>query len=179
MNRIFKIAIVTLLSLILMGTVQVKALSENDLLKKLTSSYDINGYTFQLSEGDKALVKRYLDENEISSADADYIATKIDEAIQILKDSGATDFSDFSKLPSATKNKLKSLVTDIASNTSVKATVKKGSVVIYNADGSVFAEITKLVKNTGSSMYVIPALALLIIATGAFIITRKPRKTNA
>ena len=179
MKNVFKIAMIALVCFILAGTTQVSALSERDLLKKLTAAYNINGYNFQLSEGDKALAKRYLDENNVSATDADYIANKIDEAINILKSSGATNFSDFSKLPAETKSKLKSLVTDIASNTSVKATVKKGAVVVYNADGSVFAEMNKLVKNTGSNMYVIPVLALLIVAVSAFTLTRKQKKQNA
>lgn len=179
MKNVIKIALVALISFVLIGTVQVKAMSESELLSKLSATYDINGYKFHMSESDKALAKRYLDENNVSAKDADYIAAKVDEAVKILRDSGAKDLSDFSKLSSATKSKLKALVADIASNTSVKATVTKGAVVIYNADGSVFAEMNKLVKDTGSEMYVIPALALLVVAAGGVVITRKLRKTNA
>ena len=154
------------------------AMSESDLLAKLTASYDINGYTFQLSGGDKALAKRYLDENEVSSKDADYIAGKIDEAISLMRKSGAKDFSDFSKLPSSLKSSLKKLVQDVASNTSVKATVTKGKVVIYNADGTVFAEMSKLVKNTGSEFEIIPLLALFVSIIG-IVVVYKNVKANA
>lgn len=179
MKKILKLALTSFASFMLIAVIHVNAMSESELLTKFTSSYDINGYKFHLSESDKVLVKRYLDENEVSAKDADYIAGKIDEAIKILRDSGVTDLSNLSKLPSSTKSKLKALVTDIASNTSVKATVNKGAVVIYNKDGSVFAEMTKLVKDTGSNMYVIPALAILIVAAGAFVIVRKPKELNA
>ena len=154
------------------------AMSESDLLAKLTASYDINGYTFQLSGGDKALAKRYLDENEVSSKDADYIAGKIDEAISLMRKFGAKDFSDFSKLPSSLKSSLKKLVQDVASNTSVKATVTKGKVVIYNADGTVFAEMSKLVKNTGSEFEIIPLLALFVSIIG-IVVVYKNVKANA
>ncbi|MBR3229955.1 MAG: hypothetical protein IKF91_03915 [Bacilli bacterium] len=154
------------------------AMSESDLLAKLTTSYDINGYTFQLSGGDKALAKRYLDENELSSKDADYIAGKIDEAISLMRKSGAKDFSDFGKLPSSLKSSLKKLVQDVASNTSVKATVTKGKVVIYNADGTVFAEISKLVKNTGSEFEIIPLVALFVSIIG-IVVVYKNVKANA
>lgn len=155
-----------------------KAMSESDLLAKLTASYDINGFTFQLSGGDKALAKRYLDENEVSSKDADYIAGKIDEAISLMRKSGAKDFSDFSKLPSSLKSSLKKLVQDVASNTSVKATVTKGKVVIYNADGTVFAEMSKLVKNTGSEFEIIPLVALFVSIIG-IVVVYKNVKANA
>lgn len=154
------------------------AMSESDLLAKLTASYDINGFTFQLSGGDKALAKRYLDENEVSSKDADYIAGKIDEAISLMRKSGAKDFSDFSKLPSSLKSSLKKLVQDVASNTSVKATVTKGKVVIYNADGTVFAEMSKLVKNTGSEFEIIPLVALFVSIIG-IVVVYKNVKANA
>ena len=155
-----------------------KAMSESDLLAKLTASYDINGFTFQLSGGDKALAKRYLDENELSSKDADYIAGKIDEAISLMRKSGAKDFSDFSKLPSSLKSSLKKLVQDVASNTSVKATVTKGKVVIYNADGTVFAEMSKLVKNTGSEFEIIPLVELFVSIIG-IVVVYKNVKANA
>ena len=163
---------------LLFMTVSVSAMSESKLLDKLTAKYDINGVTFQLSESDRVLAKRYLDENEVSSSDADYIASKIDEAISAMKDSGAKDFTDFTKLPSALKTKLKKLVHDVASETSVKATVTKDNVVIYNTDGSVFAEIDGLVKNTGSKVNLVVPAAILVVTVGAFVLVKNV-KANA
>ena len=170
--------LMTIVVCVLFFGVSVKAMSESDLLKKLTSSYNINGYTFQLSEGDRVLAKRYLDENEVSSKDCDYIASKIDEAISLMKKSGVKDFSDFSKLPASLKSSLKKLVMDVASNTSVKATVSKGKVIIYNADGTVFAELSSLVKNTGSEFEIIPLVALFVSVVGIFLVYKNV-KTNA
>lgn len=170
--------LMTLLVCILFLTVGVKAMSEKDLLGKLTGSYDIKGVTFQLSESDKALAKRYLDQNEVSSKDAEYIASKVDEAISLMRKAGVKDFSDFSKLPKSLKNDLKKLVQDVASNTSVKATVTKGKVVIYNADGTVFAEMSKLVKNTGSDFQIIPLVALFVSIIG-IVVVYKNVKANA
>ena len=170
--------LMTLFVCVLFLTVGVKAMSEKDLLSKFTASYDINGNTFQLSESDKVLAKRYLDENEISSKDCDYIAGKVDEAISLMRKSGVKDFSDFSKLPASLKKDLKKLVQDVASNTSVKATVTKGKVVIYNADGTVFAEMTKLVKNTGSEFQIIPLVALFVSVVGIAIVYKNV-KANA
>ena len=179
MKNLIKIALVALTGFVLTATINVKAMSESELLQKFTATYNINGYQFHLNESDKVLVKRYLDENDVSAKDADYIAGKVDEAIKILRDSGAKDLSHFSKLPFSTRSQLKVLVKDIASNTSVKATATKGTIIIYNKDSSVFAEINSLVKETGSNMYVIPTIALVIVIAGAAVITRKLRKNNA
>ena len=54
---------------VLLGVLGVSAMSESKLLEKLTAKYDINGTTFQLSESNKVLAKRYLDQNEVSSSD--------------------------------------------------------------------------------------------------------------
>lgn len=151
-------------------TLNVSAMSENDLYAKFSATYNINGYNFSMSAGDKVLVKKYLDTYEVSSKDADYIAGKIDEAVALMRNSKVTDFSDFGKLPTSLKNSLKALVEDIAKNTSVKATVKKHAVVIYNPDGTVFAEITKLVKNTGINMSIIASLALVVVIAGAVVL---------
>ena len=163
---------------LLFMTVSVKAMSESKLLEKLTAKYDINGVTFQLSESDKVLAKRYLDQNEVSSSDADYISSKIDEAIATMRQSGVKDFADFTKMPASLKTKLKRLVQDVASETSVKATVTKDTVVIYNNDGSVFAEIDGLVKNTGSKINFIIPTAILVVVAGAFVLV-KNIKANA
>ncbi len=116
--------------------------------------------------------------SEVSSKDADYIASKIDEAIEIMKKSGEKDFTNFSKLPASLKKDLKKLVQDVASNTSVKATTAKGVVIIYNQDGTVFAEITGLVKNTGSNLNIIVPAAILVVALGAVVLVKNV-KANA
>ena len=156
----------------------VKAMSEDDLQAKFTKSYEMNGSTYSLSEGDKALVKRYLKQNEVSSKDCDYIAGKVDEAISLMRKSGVKDLSEFSKFPKSLKDDLKKLVEDIAANTKVKATTKKGSVVIYNTDGTVFAEITKFIKNTGTNVNIIPTVALFASILGIALVV-KNIKANA
>lgn len=164
--------------LLFVCSANVSAMSESDLYAKLTATYNINGYNFTISAGDKVLAKKYLDAYEVSSKDADYIAGKIDEAVSAMRNSGVNDFSDFSKLPKSLKDTLRKLVEDIAANTSVKATVKKGKVVIFNPDGTVFAEITKTVKNTGMNMSIIVSLALVVVIAGAIILI-KNAKVNA
>lgn len=163
---------------IVIGVAGVKAMSESQLLAKFTATYEINGYNFQLTDGDKNLARRYLDLYEVSEKDCDYIAGKIDQAVSEMRKSGVKDFSDFGKLPKSLKNVLKQLVLDVAANTSVKATVKNGKVVIFNPDGTVFAEISKLVKNTSSNLNIIASVALLVTAVGTVLIVRNV-KANA
>ena len=178
MKRFGKLITLFVLVFTLCGMVNVSAMSESKLLEKLTVTYDINGYKYTLRDGDKVLAKRYLDLYNVSSSDCDYIAGKIDEAVGAMRDSGVTDFSDFSKLPSSLRTKLKQYVFDIADNTKVKATVKKGKVVIFNPDGSVFAEVSGLVKPTFRTMNVIAVVALCVSTIGAVLLVRNV-KANA
>lgn len=158
-----------------------------------------------MTDGAKVLAERYLNQNPVSSTDADYIAGKIDEAVAAMRNSGVSDFSDLSKLPASLKATLKQLVQDIAANTSVKATVINGRVIIYNADGSKFAELSgfevennsgnnsgsssssnksgisnSVVKNTGANVDIVAASALLITALGsAFVVKNIKENANA
>ena len=96
--------------------------------EKLTKTYTVNGVTWGATDSQKVLVKRYLDQYEVSSSDAEYISGKIDEAIAIIKASGVKDLY---KLSRADKDKIIALVADISANTSVKASITKGNLVIY------------------------------------------------
>lgn len=175
MKRIF---IATLVFSLFFSITSVKAMSEADLQKKLTQNFTVAGQKVGIPSDTKVMVERYLKENEVSSKDADYIAAKVDEAIAILKEEGKTDFS---KLSVSTKNKLKALVSDISKNTSVKATVTKNSLVIYNPDGTVFAEVTHLVKQTGketSQIIIVGCVAFIVVTAGAYLVVRRVKTSK-
>ena len=175
MKRLF---FVGLIALFLVGTTNVNAMTEADLRKKLDESVTIAGEKYYLSTGDKKLADDYLAKYEISSDDCDYIAGKIDEAKAILTAEGKEIFS---KLSESTKNKLKKLVTDVSANTSVKGTVTSGSFIVLNSDGSTFAEITNLVKQTGSensNISIIAASAFIITLVGACLVVRQVKNNN-
>ena len=117
-----------------------------------------------------------LNKYNVSSSDADYIKARIDTAISILKDEGQTDFS---KLSSGAKDRLKALVVEISNNTSVKATVTNGSVVILDANGDTFFEVDNLVKQTGSGVTLTAVLAgvsVLIVAAGACLVVKQVKE---
>lgn len=178
MKKMKMFAALFVMLFVVIGISPVKAMSESQLYDKFAATYDINGSKYSLTAGDKLLVKRYLDTYDVSSKDCDFIAGKIDQAISEMRKSGVKDLSTFSKYPKSLKDTLKGYVLDIAGNTSVKASTKKGAVVIYNPDGTVFAEITKFIKPTGSTMNVTFVVALSAAVVGAVVLFRNV-KANA
>ena len=167
------LVLLLMVSCFLVGMKSTYAMTEKELLKKITKSYEVNGEKYSVDEDTKVLAKRYLDSYEVSSKDADYIAARIDEAVKIIQKSGKTNFKDFDK---DTKEQLKALVEKVSSKTSVKATVVKYSVVVYTPDGKKFAEVDKLVKQTGDTNIinaVIVSISLFIILAGTLYIKRE------
>ena len=126
-------------AMLLVGTLNVNAMSKDELKAKLTKAYTINGTTFQATSDQKVEIERYLSQNNVSESDADYIASKIDEAVAIIERGDATSFE---KLTKAEKNEIKALLTEVSNNTSVKVTAVKNGVKVYNLDGTVFTVAT-------------------------------------
>ena len=162
-------------AMLLVGTLNVNAMSKDELKAKLTKAYTINGATFQATCDQKAQIKRYLSQNDVSESDADYIASKIDEAIAIIERGNANSFE---KLTKAEKNEIKALLKEVSNNTSVKVTAVKNGVKVYNLDGTVFTVATAYkVKYTDT--YMIIALAGVVSIIGIAVIARKMKKANA
>ncbi|MBR3162067.1 MAG: hypothetical protein IKF19_04985 [Bacilli bacterium] len=142
-----KLLIVVLLFVI--GVANVKAISESELLDRLTKSYTVNGATFQATDEQKVLIERYLDQYEVSSADADYIVAKLEEVFSVLRNSGKTSFYDLS---SSEKQKIISLVADVAANTSIDCAIVNGNLVVYvpgSNRGKIFYESPVTPVKTG------------------------------
>lgn len=173
-----KLFFVGILAALFVGTTNVSAMTEADLRKKFDETVTINGNKYAVSDGDKKLADDYLAKYEVSSDDCDYIAKKVDEAKAILTAEGQEDLT---KLSESTKTKLKKLVSDVSANTSVKGTVTSGSVVILNSDGSTFAEVTSLVKQTGterSNIAIIAGVAFVITLVGACLVVKQVKNSN-
>ena len=172
MKRLFALSFAALVFIVGINTTY--AMSEAQLKEKMTQTFTINGVQYKMRDDNQVLLERYLNEYEVSSKDAEYIALRVDKAIDIIKAVGKTRIEDFSK---STKNELKALVEEISANTSVKATVTQGSIVIYKPDGSgVFAEINKLVKQTGlevNHMFIAVSISFIIVFASAFVVVRK------
>ena len=155
------------------GINSISAMTKEELKNKLTKAYTVNGEKYSIDETAKVLAARYLNQYEVSSKDAKYISDRIDEAVSIIQADGHTNMKDFSK---SSKEKLKKLVEKVSANTSVKATVMKNSVVVYTPDGEKFAEVDRLVKQTGIDTNLniaVISLSLVILLAGTIIILRK------
>lgn len=170
MKRLF---FVSLLVTLFFGAVNVSAMTEAELRKKFDETVTINGKKYSISDGDKKLADDYFAKYEISSDDCDYIAKQIDKAKEILTAEGKEDLT---KLSQSTKDKLKKLVANVSANTSVKGTVTSGSVIVLNEDGTTFAEVTHLVKQTGSevsNVAIIAGISFIITLVGACLVVKQ------
>jgi len=173
-----KVSLALLLAAGLLITTPVKAMTEAELKDKLTSSYTINGVTRQMDSGIAAQVERYLEKYEVSSGDCDYIAGKIDAAIELIQKGKATKWSE---LTASEIESLISMVNDISNKTSVKASLSKGGVlVIYESDGkTVFTKISGMIKDTDNSMSMMYMVGATISLVGLLVIVKKVVKANA
>jgi len=153
----------------------VSAMTKDELKNKLTGEYTINGVTWKVEADRVAEIERYLTQNEVSESDADYIASKVDEAVRLIESGNATSYS---QLSIREKDQLVALVNDVSNATSVKATVSKGILTVYNNDGTVFTKVTSIIKETGNTPYVL-MLAGAVSVIGILTIARKAKKVNA
>ena len=174
-----KITYVLLAVLLMFSVVTVNAMSEDELYDVLTKKYTINGDKWGVREGLKTYIKRYLDEFDVSEAHADYIKGKVDEALAILRKEGT---GDWDKLSAGAKDDLKKLVEDVSNNTSVKATITNGSLVIKNPNtGADFytSEADDIVKYTGSTnsmIALVAGISLLIVAAGSVLVVKQVKE---
>lgn len=167
--------IVAIVASLFFGITNASAMTESDLLAKFSKTYQINGVEFKAEPEALVLAEQYLQQYEVSSEDAIYISNKIDEVVNFIESGSATSKETLSN---ADKRKIIEVVNDISLKTSVKAAIEKGQLVIYNADGTEFARITDLVKNTGSNELVV-IVSSAITALGVLFIARKSKKANA
>lgn len=164
--------------LFLFSAIGVNAKTEAELKEILTQTITVGGSKYSLSDGDKVLVERYLNENEVSSAHADFIAERVETAKGIIQGQGNVDFKNY---PESVKQQLKELVNQISEGTTVNATLTRDALVIYNSDNSVFAEVTKLVKQTGtetSKMAIIAGVSILIVAVGTCLVVKQVKTSE-
>ena len=163
-----------LLAAVVFGLTSVSAMTEAELKEKLTQSYEVNGVTFQANDQQKVEIERYLNLYEVSSDDADYIYSKLQAALEILRASGKKSFYNLS---SSDKNRIVALVADVTANTSVDAAIVDGLLVIYEpgtTSGTVFYKSpVNPIAQTDSNRSVIVAGLGLISLLGLALAFRK------
>ena len=150
-------------------------MTKEELKEKIKNGYVINGEEFKLTEAQYVEVERYLNNNEISEKDINIISNKMDEAKNIIEDSGAKNISE---LPSEKKEELMGVVEDISSSTDIKISVNKDSISIYNSNGTLFTKVDDSVEYTDSFSPLVFASVILSIL-GLSIVTFKVVKENA
>lgn len=171
-----KLCVLLFAALLFVGVGRVNAMSENELKDALTQTIEINGTKVSVDGDTKAAIERYLNQYEVNSTDADYINTRINTAISILKSEGQTDFK---KLSASAKSDLKALVKEISDHTSVKATITNGTIVVLDANGDTFYEVNHLVKQTGSATTLtayVAGISVLIVAAGACLVIKQVKE---
>ncbi len=165
---------------VLLTTVSVNAMSKDELKDKLTKSYTINGVTYKLEAGNANMVKTYLEQNDVSEADCDYIASQVDKAVEIVKNAKVTDLS---KLSTSSKNELKALVNNVGANTKVPVSIKNGKLFVgyVNEPEKAFfndkVNVKTDVKYTNGNLVI--TIASVVAVIGIATIAVKAKKQNA
>lgn len=152
-------------------SVNAKAMDKNELYDVLTKEYIINGEKFQVSDDIKVLVERYLNNNELMSSDMNYISNKVSNIVDIIDDSEVKDIKDLNK---DDKNKIINIVKDVANKIDIKVTISDDNISIYNKDGSLFVEMTELIKYTDDTNYIV-YISGTIVLLGIIYVVRKLR----
>lgn len=170
-----KIFLAVLATVLFISATSVDAMTKDELKNKLTASYTVNGSSIQVSSSQATLIERYLQQNDISSSDADYIAKKVDEALAVMEAGNARSLNELTK---SEKNRIIAIIGDVSNKTAVKIKISKGNVLtIYNTDGTVFTVISDLIKYTDNSSMVV--LAGAISLAGMLLLVRTVAKTRA
>ena len=167
------------IALLFVGT-NVIAMTESELAAKIKKTYVVDGVELKITAAQETELERYLNKYELSSEDADYISSKIDQAIAIAQNAKAKSFTE---LTSDEVAQMMTIVSEISDNTSVKATLTKGGkLTIYEQDGTTpFTIITDKdngIQNTDNNYFII-VIASAISLLGIVVITKKVAGANA
>lgn len=157
-----------LVAVMLVGVINVKAMTESELKTKLENGFEINGEVIKPTAYQLQELERYFNKYEISDKDATFISEKVDEIYELAKNDKAKTFTNLS---STNKAKIVSIVAEISSQTSVKATLtNNGVLTIFESDGkTVFTKIVDkdIARQTGvSNALWIGALVISIFGIG-------------
>ncbi len=117
-------------ALFVFGLANVSAMTESELKTKLyNTTKEINGSVFKLTDEEKTLVERYVNQYEVKEADADLAVEKMEEAFNILKNSGKKKFQELSR---SDKDRITTIVTKLSADaTTVDCAIVNGQFVVY------------------------------------------------
>lgn len=181
MKKVLKIALIFVV-LVFCNITVARAATNEELINYATKDFDFNGSKVTLKAADKVKVKRYLEQHPVTEEVADQIIAKIDEGMNILRNSKVTDPTKLSK---AKKQEILALGQQAAKLAGAELTydAKTDAISIYR-DGVLVDQATTsdALVQTGSSnySYVVYAIAgVAVIAVAGFVVYTKKSKVNA
>ena len=165
------LSVILLIVMILTIATNVKAISSSELSSRLYSM----GAKYGMTQADKIKIDRYLADYPITSAQADQVLAKAEEAVHLMESAGVTDVRN---LTQEQKEKLRAIANEAASIVGVTLTYVSGTVEVYK-NGKLI-EVLGLsggkLAYTGNTdvnaLLVISSVAVLALAT-LFVAERK------
>ncbi len=175
MKKIMPIVIALVVSLCFATTASAKV--NETLLNYAKSTHKIAGKDVKLSNADIVRVERYLNENEVSDAEAKQIIAKMDEIVTILDKEGVTDLT---KLSDAKKEEVLNLAKEAAEVVGATLTYDNSSktLTVYQNGTKIEAiSLNPYLKQTGTSNIALVSLSGVAVVSVAAALYRK--KKNA
>ena len=165
------LSVILLIVMLLTVATSVKAVSNSELASKLYAL----GAKYGMTSADKVKIDRYLADYPVSSAEADQVLAKANEATQLMESAGVTDYK---KLSSEEKDQLKSLANEAASIVGVTLTYSDGEIDVYK-DGKLIETLGSTsggnlayTGNDVNAVLVVSSVAVIALAT-IFVAKRK------
>lgn len=171
MRKSVKICLL-LVAVLMLFTASVSATTTDELVEYLSKEHTVAGKKVKISAENKVKLERYFKEYPVSSAEADSIIVKVEEAKKIMDDAGV---SDPTKLSQADKDKIIDLANEVADILDVTIEYNSGEVKVYKEGtliGTVSINQGKLVY-TGNSSNTIVAISIVAVVAAAMYIMKK------
>ena len=130
MKRFLQMALVLVVSLGFVAN--VNAATEQELIDHVSKSYSVAGKNVRIRDEYINQLRQYLNEQELSSADAQAIIDDFDTAVGIMQ---AGKVTDPTKLPKADRQQLLDLGKDAASRLGISVTYSNGKLLLVDATG--------------------------------------------
>lgn len=155
-----------LILFVLLATVAttVNATTSNELADKL---YEL-GTPYGMTSSEKIRIERYLADNEVTDEQANQIVAKAEEAVEIMKAAGVTNYKD---LTDSQKNQMKSIANEAADILGLTLSFSNKKVEIYK-NGKLIESVSlndgKLAYtgNNTSKILVVSSVAIVALAIG-------------
>lgn len=148
----------------------VNATSNSELAEKL---YEM-GKPYGLTSADKVRIERYLSDYPVTSEEADKIIAKAEEAVQVMKDAGVSNYKD---LTAEQKDQMKSIANEAADILGVTLTFSNGQVKVYQ-NGKLIETVTlsssgKLAYTGNNINTILVVSSVAVVALTAGLVAKK------